>query len=52
MFVVVFHRKDFQPNEEYYYLKLEDAEYHASLFECDTSNLYDSIEILDMETPF
>lgn len=49
MYIVRFVRKDQQPDEEYYYRRLKDAEYHLSLFEDDDSGLYDRIELIDTE---
>lgn len=49
MYIVRFVRKDRQPDEEYYYRSLKDAEYHLSLFEDDDSGLYDRIELIDTE---
>ena len=49
MYIVRFIRKDGQPDEEYYYHRLEDAEYHRSLFSGDDSDLYASIEIVYTE---
>ena len=48
-YIVRFVRRDFQPDEEYYYQHLEDAEYHYSLFEKDDSNLYRRIELVSCE---
>lgn len=45
MFVIRFIRNDGKPDEEYYYNKREDAEYHISLFESDDSGLYTDITI-------
>lgn len=49
MYLVRFIRKDRQPNEEYYYNALKDAEYHFSLFADDDSGLYKRIELIDNE---
>lgn len=49
MYVLRFVRKDDQPPEEYYYRQLEDARYHLSLFINDDSNLYNRIELEDVE---
>lgn len=49
MYLVRFIRKDKQPNEEYYYNALKDAQYHLSLFLDDDSDLYDRIELVDNE---
>ncbi len=49
MYLVRFIRKDRQPNEEYFYNSLKDAEYHLSLFLDDDSDLYDRIELEDNE---
>ena len=46
MYLVRFTRKDFQPDEEYYYNTLEDANRHLNLFREDDSGLYQRIELL------
>lgn len=46
LFIVVFHRTDDQPDEEYCYANYEDAVFHFGLFENDDSGLYHSVELL------
>ena len=46
MFIVRFVRKDGQPDEEYYYHTLQEAEAHKLLFDDDDSDLYERIEII------
>ena len=46
MYIVRFTRMDRQPNEEYIYLREEDAMYHFSLFNSDDSCLYSCVEIV------
>lgn len=46
MYLVRFTRKDYQPDEEYYYNTLEDAKRHLDLFRDDDSDLYQRIELL------
>ena len=46
MFVVRFNRKD-GGAEEYFYHRLEDAQYHLDSFNDDDSDLYESIEIVE-----
>ena len=48
MYITKFVRRDAQPDEEYYYHRLEDAEYHYSLFLDDSSELYERIELLEI----
>ena len=46
MYLVRFERKDDQPNEEYYYYALEDAQKHFELFREDNSGLYQRVVLL------
>ena len=48
MYIVRFYRTDKKPNEEYYYTRKADAMYHIELFSFDDSNLYRSIELLEI----
>ena len=45
-FIVRFIRVDGRPDEDYYYIRQEDAEYHYRLFLDDDSNLYRKIVVL------
>lgn len=45
-YIVQFIRKDNQPNEEYIYPNLKDAEHHYNLFKTDDSELYTDIKLL------
>ncbi len=45
MYVVRFVRKDGQPDEEYYYNCLKDAQFHFNLFKDDDSGLYKNISL-------
>ena len=45
MYIVRFVRKGDKPEEEYYYQAIEDAKYHYSLFENDSSDLYERVEL-------
>lgn len=47
MFIARFVRWDGQPNEDYYYRKLEDAKYHFQLFSEEDTFLYSMILLLD-----
>lgn len=47
-YVVRFVRRDKKPNEEYFYPAYEDAAHHLNLFQEDDSNLYDRIELVDI----
>lgn len=49
IFVVSFIRQGNLPNEEYYYNRREDAEYHFSLFKKDDSGLYHCILLKDKD---
>ena len=49
MFVVCFERNDKKPNEEYYYRKKADAQYHIDLFKDDNSKLYKKISLFQIE---
>ena len=48
LWVVRFIRKDGKPDEEYFYLTFSDAEYHRRLFENDSSDLYERIEVVEL----
>ena len=48
MWVVRFIRKDGKPDEEYFYPTFSDAEYHRRLFENDSSDLYERIEVVEL----
>ena len=48
-YIVKFIRKDGKPDEEYYYMKIEDALYHYHLFENDTSNMYKDILLVTIQ---
>ena len=48
MWVVRFIRKDGKPDEEYFYLTFSDAEYQRRLFENDSSDLYERIEVVEL----
>lgn len=50
MYLVRFIRRDFQADEEYFYSRLADAEYHINLFEQDDSDLYDRIQLIHTDT--
>ena len=45
-YIVRFIRVDGRPNEEYYYMRKEDAIYHYRLFLDDDSGLYSKIVLL------
>ena len=45
MYEVTFIRNDMQPEEIYYYLEKQDAQYHFELFRTDDSRLYKSITL-------
>ena len=45
-YIVQFIRKDNQPNEEYIYPNMIDAEHHFNLFRTDNSGLYNKICLL------
>lgn len=51
MYFVRFRRKDKQPDEEYYYNKLADAQKHLDLFKDDDSGLYLRIDLFDNSLP-
>ena len=51
MYLVRFIRKDCQPDEEYYYNKLVDAQNHLDLFRDDNSDLYLQIDLFDSSLP-
>lgn len=52
MYCVQFKRNDGNPDEEYFYNFLDDAQSHIDLFKNDDSQLYEKIEIIDCnETP-
>ena len=46
-FIVSFIRQGNLPNEDYYYQRKEDAEYHFSLFKNDNSGLYQRIFLIE-----
>lgn len=48
MWVVRFIRKDGKPDEEYFHPTSSDAEYHRGLFENDSSDLYERIEVVEL----
>ena len=48
MYMVRFIRVDGQPDEEYYYQNMQDANIHFDLFREDDSGLYKTIEILQI----
>lgn len=48
MWVVRFIRKGGKPDEEYFYPTFSDAEYHRRLFENDSSDLYERIEVVEL----
>ena len=45
-YIVLFQRKDGQPDEEYVYRDRDDAEHHFRLFRNDDSGLYKKIALL------
>ena len=47
LYIVRFIRRDFLPNEDYYYYNKEHALEHYNLFKEDDSNLYKRIELLE-----
>lgn len=47
LFIVSFIRQGNLPNEDYYYQRKEDAEYHFSLFKNDDSGLYQRILLVE-----
>ena len=50
LYIVSFIRRDFSPNEDYYYYSKEQALTHFNLFRTDDSNLYTKIELKQEET--
>ena len=49
MYLIKFIRKDLNPDEDYYYHNLTDAQNHFDLFHDDDSDLYQRIELLQIE---